>query len=57
MATMAFIALKSAGGSTIFNIFATEIVSKIVTTKLSKMSIERRASLFQDGGMTDGVFT
>jgi hypothetical protein len=32
MATMAFIALKSAGGSTIFNIFATERVTRKVTT-------------------------
>jgi hypothetical protein len=54
---MAFIPLKSAGGSAIFNIFATEIVTRIVTTKLSKMCFERMALLFQDGGMTDGVFT
>ncbi len=44
MATMAFIALKSAGGSTIFNIFATEMVSKMVTK-------------FQEGCITDGIFS
>jgi hypothetical protein len=44
MATMAFMALKSAGGSTIFAINAMEIVSKIVTK-------------FQEGCITDGIFS
>jgi hypothetical protein len=36
MAIMAFMALKSAGGSTMFAINATEKVSKIVFTKFSQ---------------------
>jgi hypothetical protein len=35
---MAFMAIKSAGGSAIFNINAMEIVTKIVTIKFSQLS-------------------
>jgi hypothetical protein len=46
VATMAFMALKSAGGSAIFNINATEIVSKMVTTIFQKCLLNERHHYF-----------
>jgi hypothetical protein len=47
MATMAFIALKSAGGSAIFNIFAMEIVTRIVTTFFQECLLSERRHYFR----------